>query len=728
MAKNYSVNVDAEGIATILLDAPGRPMNVITSELVRELSGDVARLATDANVRGVVITSAKESFIPGFDLTELVQQFERYRSAAEAYSHDDVGLSKLYSRIETCGKPFAAAINGLALGGGLELALACHYRVLANDPKAVVGFPEVKVGLLPGAGGTQRLPRLIGIEKALPILVEGNNVKPEDALKLGIVHELAPRAEVVAAARRWLLGKPTAQQPWDQKGFRVPGGANPALPNVMMTFGMGSAMVAKATLHNYPAPPAILSAVFEGVQLPIDRGLAVEGKYFAKLLTSAVARNLIRTMFINKGKADKLARRPQGVPKTEVKKLGILGAGMMGSGIAYVSAQAGMQVVLLDSTLELAERGKSYSANLLKKDIERGRTTQEKADALLARIRTTTDYAHLEGCDLVIEAVFESREIKADVTRKTEAVTPKGSVFASNTSTLPITGLAEASRRPKQFIGIHFFSPVDKMPLVEVIMGKKTSQETLARALDYIGQIRKTPIVVNDSRGFYTSRVFGTYCSEGQKMLAEGVEPALIENAGRMAGMPVGPLAVSDEVSIELQYKVMKQTRADLGEKYQPGVADEVMRHFVEDLKRLGRKSGGGFYEYPKEGRKYLWPGLRSEYPPATKQPTLEEVKRRLLYIQALETARCFEEGVLTSAAEADLGSILGWGFPAWTGGTLSFIDTIGVAQFVADCRKLAKLHGPRFKPSRGLLARAKRNEPFHASAAQPPAAEERAA
>ncbi|MDH4312943.1 MAG: 3-hydroxyacyl-CoA dehydrogenase NAD-binding domain-containing protein, partial [Gammaproteobacteria bacterium] len=431
-----------------------------------------------------------------------------------------------------------------------------------------------------------------------------------------------------------------------------------------------------------------------------------------------VARNLIRTMFVNKGNADKLSVRPAGVPKSKVTKLGVLGAGMMGAGVACVSALQGIEVILIDSTSGQAEKGKAYSAKLLAKDVEKGRRTQAEAEAVLARIKPTVDYAQLEGADLVIEAVFEHRGIKADVTAKAEAVIPKTAVFASNTSTLPITGLAKASKRPKNFIGIHFFSPVEKMPLVEIIVGKQTGIDAIARALDYVGQLRKTPIVANDSRGFYTSRCFGTYTAEGARMLAEGIDPQLIESAGKLAGMPVGPLAVSDEVSLELAYKVMQQSREDLGARYKEPVSWPVVKHFVEDLQRLGRKSGAGFYDYPEGGKKVLWPGLAKEYPRLAQQPDVAELKTRLLYIQALETARCFEEGVLRSVHEADLGSILGWGFPAYTGGTLSYIDTIGPAKFVAECKRLARLYGERFKPTRGLLARAQSGETYYDGAA----------
>ena len=717
MHKHFSLVVDADGIALVTMDSPGRSMNVIAPEVEHELGAILEQTTKDPAVRGVVITSGKPSFIAGYDLTEFLARFGPTVTAPDAYRAFSGGLQQLYRRIETCGKPWVAAINGLALGGGLELCLACHYRVMADDTRAFVGFPEVKVGLLPGGGGTQRMPRLTGIVPALPHLLEGSNIPAADAKKLGLVHELAPAAELVDAARRWLKGAPSAAQPWDQKGFKVPGGVGFASPGVTQALTGATALVAKKTLHNYPAPAAILSAVFEGTLLPIEKGLDVEAKYFATLLASPVSRNLIRTTFVNKGLADKLAARPANLPKSQVRKLGVLGAGMMGAGIAYVSALAGMEVVLIDSSLELAEKGKAHSAKLLAKDVEKGKRTQAQADDVIARIRPTVDYAALEGVELVIEAVFEHRAIKADVTARTEAVIPKSAVFASNTSTLPITGLAKVSQRPKNFIGIHFFSPVEKMPLVEVIVGRQTSDETLARALDYVAQLKKTPIVVNDSRGFYTSRVFGTYTAEGARMVEEGVDPALIENAGRFAGMPVGPLAVGDEVSIELAYKVITQSAEDIGPKYKYPVSWAVVKHFVEDLKRLGRKSGSGYYDYPEGGRKRLWPGLKQEYKPLAQQPSLEELKTRLLYVQALEAARCYEEGVLRSVHEGDLGSILGWGYPAWTGGTLSLIDTVGPAPFVAECKRLARQYGERFKPTKGLLARAQTGELFYSPA-----------
>jgi 3-hydroxyacyl-CoA dehydrogenase / enoyl-CoA hydratase / 3-hydroxybutyryl-CoA epimerase len=710
---NVRFEIGTDGIAVVTLDVVGAAMNVLSPLVIRELSAALDQILARADVSGIIVTSAKPVFAAGWDLADLLGMLDAGLTARAVFAGSRE-YGNFLRRLETCGKPVAAAINGLALGGGLELALACHYRVLADDPKAVVGLPEVKVGLLPGAGGTQRLPRLIGIEKALRLLIEGTHAKPPEALQLGIVHELAPAEQVIERARRWLQSQPNAQAPWDRKDFRVPGGTSIAAPAVAMTLTMGSALVAKSTLRNLPAPTAILSAVFEGLQVPMDVGLQIEGKYFSKLIADPVARNLVRTLFVNKAQADKLVRRPPDVAKSTVTKLGILGAGMMGAGIAHVSALAGIECVLLDSSLGLAEKGKLHSAELLKKSFDKGRITQQQAEAVLARIQTTESYADVAGCDLVIEAVFEDRDIKAGVTQRAEAVLAPLAILASNTSTLPIAGLAAALQRQSQFIGIHFFSPVDRMPLVEIIVSRQTSPDTLARALDYVGQLRKTPIVINDSRGFYTTRVFGTYCHEGRSMLEEGIEPALIENAGRFAGMAVGPLAVADEVSLELQYKAIKQAEADLGEQYSQPVAWNVLRHFVEDLGRLGRKSGGGYYDYPPGARKVLWPGLAQEYPRATRQPALAELQQRLLYIQALETVRCLEEEVLTNVADADLGSILGWGFPAHTGGTLSLIDTIGVATFVADCQRLAKAHGVRFNPPLSLIERARMGRRFH--------------
>ncbi len=711
--KTIDYQVDKDGVAILTLDVKDRPMNVMTPEFMADIKELGAKLAGDEKVKGAVLTSGKDSFMAGADLKAIVAEFGPDADVAEVYKWCRA-LQQAYRNLETCGKPVAAAINGTALGGGLELALTCHYRVVANNPKAVLGLPEVTVGLLPGAGGTQRLPRLIGIEPALQLITQGKHLKPAEAVEAGFVNELVEPGQEVAAARSWVLEHGDPEQPWDKKGFKVPGGAGLMNPSAIQTFMFGTALLQKMTNHNYPAPITIMSAVYEGTVLPIDKALDVETKYFVSLLLHPVSRNMTRTLFINKGAADKLVRRPQEPEKRLVTRLGILGAGMMGAGIAFVSARAGMQVVLLDTTKEKAESGKDYSRELLQKRIDKGRMTSDKAADMLERIQTTAEYDDLAGCELVIEAVFEDRQIKADVTARTEAVIADDAIFASNTSTLPITGLAEASRRPEQFIGIHFFSPVDKMPLVEVIVGKESNDVAIAQALDYIQQIRKTPIVVNDSRGFYTSRVFGVYTSEGARMLSEGVNPALIENVARHAGMPVGPLAVTDEVTLELAYHVMKQTREALGEDYVPSASDTVIGKFVVELDRKGKRFGKGFYDYPEGGKKHLWPGLKDLYPLADDQPRSEEVKKRLLYSQAIETVRCMDEGVVTHPADADIGSIFGWGFPPYTGGTISFIETEGLENFVAEADRLAKAYGERFAVPDSLRSMAENGETFY--------------
>ncbi|NND47888.1 MAG: 3-hydroxyacyl-CoA dehydrogenase [Woeseiaceae bacterium] len=711
--KTLEIKTDNDGIALITIDLKDRSMNVVSPDFIAEFDQAIDQVAGDESVKGVVVTSGKSSFIAGADLLQIVDEIDPGADPKVAFAKWS-GLQQLYRKLETCGKPVVAAINGTALGGGLELCLACHYRVAADNPKAKLGQPEVQVGLLPGAGGTQRLPRLIGLEAALPLLLQGTHLSPAKAAELGVLDLLVEPGQEVDAAKKWILDGGEAVQPWDKKGFKVPGGAGLMNPKAIQTQMFGVALLQKATNHNYPAPIAIMSAVYEGSVLPIDTALQIESKYFAELLTNVVARNMIRTLFVSKGAADKLVRRPQGIDKSKVTKLGVLGAGMMGAGIAFVSARAGMQVVLLDRNKDDAEKGKDYSRKLLQKRVDRGRLDADAAAAVLELIHTTDDYEDLDGCEYVIEAVFEDRGIKADVTAKTEAVIDSDAIFGSNTSTLPITGLAEASQRPESFIGIHFFSPVDKMPLVEVIVGEKTSDKAIARTLDYIQQIRKTPIVVNDSRGFYTSRVFSTFTREGIAMLAEGVNPALIENVAKHAGMPVGPLAVTDEVTLELAYKIGKQTKADLGADYVATPADDVMEKMVVDLDRRGKRFGAGFYEYSDDGGKRLWPGLAEHFAPAGEQPSPEEVKTRLLYVQAIDAARCLEEGVLTHPADADVGSVFGWGFPPYTGGTLSFIETVGLKAFVAEADRLAKDYGARFQVPDGLRAMAESGDTYY--------------
>jgi 3-hydroxyacyl-CoA dehydrogenase/enoyl-CoA hydratase/3-hydroxybutyryl-CoA epimerase len=711
--KTIDFKIDKDGIAVLTVDVEDKPMNVITAEFMDDIADAAAKIAADDTVKGAVVTSGKDSFMAGADLKGLVAAFDQRTDAAEVYGWCRK-LQQAYRKLETCGKPVAAAINGTALGGGLELALACHYRVVGDSPKTRLGQPEVQIGLMPGAGGTQRLLRLMGIEAALRMNTEGKHITPGKALEMGFVDEVVEAGKEVAAAKAWVKTTDTTDAPWDRKGFKVPGGAGLMHPAAVQTQIVGAALLQKMTNHNYPAPLAIMSATYEGSVLPMDKALDVESKYFTQLLMDPTSRNMTRTLFINKGAADKLARRPKEPEKRPVTKLGILGAGMMGAGVAYVSAYAGMHVVLLDTSQENAEKGKDYSRTLLQKRIDRGRMTSDKAADILERIHTTTEYSDLNGCELVIEAVFEDTNIKADVTAKTEAVIAENAIFASNTSTLPITGLAKASQRPEQFIGIHFFSPVDKMPLVEVIVGEQTNDVAIAQALDYIQQIRKTPIVVNDSRGFYTSRVFGTYSKEGITMLAEGVNPALIENVARHAGMPVGPLAVTDEVTLELSHHVMMQTRKALGDAYVATPADDVIGKFVEELERKGKRFGKGFYDYPEGQKKHLWPGLAEHYPLAASQPDPDEVRKRILYIQAIETVRCLDEGVVTHPADADIGSIFGWGYPPYTGGTISFIETEGLARFVQEADRLAETYGERFTVPQSLRSMAEKGETFY--------------
>jgi len=708
MTRHFSLDIDRDGIATLALDVPGAPLNMLSDEFVIQLDETIRALSSDAAVRGILVTSAKSAFAAGWNLLDLVNAIDTSPDAGSLHRATN-GFSKVLRRLETCGKPVVAAINGLALGGGLEIALACHHRILADTPSAKLGLPEVKVGLLPGGGGTQRLPRLIGVEAALRLMLDGAPVSPAEALRLGVVNELVAPDQLIERSRAWLLSAESAVQPWDRKDGKSQGSPRSALAgDFAQIFMTAIPDVTRKTLRNYPAPVAILSCVYEGLQVPIDRGLDIERHQFVTLARRPEARNLIRTMFINKGKAEKLARRPQGVSKQTVSRVAVLGAGMMGAGLSHSLARASYEVSVLDVSREVAGRAVEHTRKQLEKDRIAGRVTEEDASAILSRIRPTDDYADLAGSDFVIEAVFEKREIKTDAIRRAEAVIAADAVFASNTSTLPVTGLAEASKRPHRFIGMHFFSPVERMPLVEIIRSKMTDDTTLAWTLDLARRLGKTPIVVNDSRGFFTSRVFATYCYEGQMLLKEGVNPALIENAGRFAGMPVGPLAVMDEVSLELQYHVVQQTRADLGKDFREPPSWDVLRHFVEDLRRVGRKAGGGFYEYPSHGEKYLWPGLAKEYPTLAKQPSLESVKQRLLFIQSLETARCLEEGVLSSGVDGDLGSILGWGFPAYTGGAMSFIDMVGVKEFVEVCKRLAVEAGPRFEPCELLLEMAR--------------------
>ncbi len=703
MSAAVTMQLGDDGILVATMDLPGRPMNVVGDALMEGIAEAAERLANDPAVKGLVLTSAKADFCAGGDLDNMFR-WTRPEQPFEA----SMAMKHVLRRMETTGKPVVAAINGHALGGGLEIALACHARIALDDPKLKIGQPEVKLGLLPGGGGTQRLPRLVGQQAALQIMAEGNDLDPKKALGMGLLAELATdRDDLMFKARTWCATHGKSQQPWDAPKFRWPGGDS-RTPQAVQLFSIAPSIASARSQGNYPAITHIMSCVFEGGLLGFDAACELESRYFAACAMSRESKNMIGTLWFQLGALKKGASRPQGVPRSKVGKLGVLGAGMMGAGIAYVAARVGVDLVLLDTTQEAADKGKAYSLGLLDKAVKRGRSTPEKRDAVLARITPTTDYARLEGCELVIEAVFEDRAVKADVTGRAEAVLGAQAVFASNTSTLPITGLAQASARPANFVGLHFFSPVDKMPLVEIIVGQQTSDETLARGFDFVLQIGKTPIVVNDSRGFYTSRVFATYVMEGITMLREGVHPRHIEAAGLQAGMPMPPLALQDEVSLSLSLHVAEQTKKDMaaeGRPYteHPGMA--VIRQLCE-IGRIGRKAGQGFYDYGDDGKR-LWPGLFDMFPPAAEQPPQRELIDRLLFVQANEAARCLEEGVLRSVADGNIGSIFGWGFAPFHGGALQFIDAMGPGYFVARARQLAAAYGARFEPAAGVVAAA---------------------
>ena len=708
--KNFSAQSD-NGIITVTIDQTERKMNVIGEGFNEAFATITDAFINDQDAKGLILTSGKSTFVVGADIDQLAT-IETAEQAFDLVEDLKTSLRKL----ETSGKPVVAAITGTALGGGLELALACHYRIAIDSPKTKLGLPEVKLGLLPGGGGTQRLPRLIGIQKALELMTQGKELRPQQALEIGFIDDVAhDDDELISKAKAWINDNPKAQQPWDKKGFKIPGGDSNH-PKVVQVFSMAPAMANQKSHGNYPAITHILSSVFEGCLTDIDNGLKIESRFFVACVLSDVSKNMINSLWTQLNSIKKGQSRPQGFERSKVSKVGILGAGMMGAGIAYVSAKAGMEVVLLDTAIEGAEKGKSYSTKLLDKAISRGRSTKDKKQALLDLIKTTTFYDDLEGCDLIIEAVFEDIDIKAKCTRQSEAVIPETAVYASNTSTLPITELAKASKRPNQFIGLHFFSPVDKMPLVEIIVGEKTDDATLAKGFDYVGQIGKTPIVVNDSRGFYTSRVFGTYVSEGIAMLAEGVHPRSIEVAGMKSGMPMPPLALQDEVSLSLSLHVMEQTKKAIeaeGKTFTPHPAMSVVEKMVKEFGREGKKVSKGFYDYPENGEKHLWTELTELYPTTDEQPSQQDLVDRLLYVQANETAKCYEENVVRTVADANIGSIFGWGFAPNQGGTLQFINSVGVDKFVARSRELAQKYGARFEPAQILVAMAAKGEVF---------------
>ncbi|KLO29927.1 3-hydroxyacyl-CoA dehydrogenase NAD-binding domain-containing protein [Mycobacterium haemophilum] len=703
---------DADGIVTLTMDDPSGSANVMNEAYLESMGKAVDRLVAEKDsIAGVVITSAKKTFFAGGDLTAMINA-----------GPDDAGQSfdtvetvkKQLRTLETLGKPVVAAINGAALGGGLEIALACHHRIAADVKGSQLGLPEVTLGLLPGGGGVTRTVRMFGIQNAfVNILSQGTRFKPAKAKEIGLVDELLPTVEeLVPAAKAWIKANPEAhEQPWDKKGYKMPGGtpSSPGLAAILPSFP--SLLRKQLKGAPMPAPKAILSAAVEGAQVDFDTASRIESRYFASLVTGQVAKNMIQAFFFDLQHINGGGSRPEGIGKTPIKKIGVLGAGMMGAGIAYVSAKAGYDVVLKDVSQEAAQKGKGYSEKLEAKALERGRTTQQKSDALLARITPTADPADLKGVDFVIEAVFENQELKHKVFQEIEDIVEPNAVLGSNTSTLPITGLATGIKRQEDFIGIHFFSPVDKMPLVEIIKGEKTSDEALARVFDYTLAIGKTPIVVNDSRGFFTSRVIGTFVNEALAMLGEGVEPASIEQAGSQAGYPAPPLQLSDELNLELMHKIAVATRKgveDAGGTYEPHPAEAVVEKMIE-LGRSGRLKGAGFYEYADGKRSGLWPGLRETFKSGSSQPPLQDMIDRMLFAEALETQKCLDENVLTSTADANIGSIMGIGFPPWTGGSAQYIvgysgpAGTGKEAFVARARELAAKYGDRFLPPASL-------------------------
>ncbi len=721
---DFTARTDADGVTTIIWDVPGKSMNVMSLTAFAELDALIDTALANAAVKGIIITSGKKDFAGGMDLNVIASMRDDAGDDPVRGLFDGVmAMHAILRKIERAGmdpktlaggKPIVAALPGTAMGIGLEIPLACHRIIAADNPRARIGLPEIMVGIFPGAGGTTRLVRKLGALAASPWLLEGKTDSPDKMKAAGIIDEVVPADELLARAKDWVLNAKPADlvKPWDRKDYKMPGGA-PYHPAGFMMFVGASAMVNGKTQGVYPAARALLSAVYEGALVPFDTALKIEARWFTHVLMNPSSAAMIRSLFINKEALDKGAVRPA-QPDQSVKKLGVLGAGMMGAGIAYVSANAGIEVVLIDATQQAADKGRAHAEAILDKGIGRRKVTPEKKADVLARITATTDYAALQGCDLIVEAVFEDPTVKAEVTRKTDAATDKGTIFATNTSTLPITELAKASARPDQFIGIHFFSPVDKMMLVEIIRGKGTGDRAVAKALDFVRQIRKTPIVVNDARFFYANRCIIPYINEGMRLLAEGTPPALIENAAKLVGMPLGPLQLVDETSIDLGVKIAKATKAAMGTAYPDEAVDEVL-FWMADQGRLGRKANAGFYSYDPTGQRLgLWPGLTDRYPLRDPAPELIEVQHRLLFAQVLEAVRALEQGVLTDIREGDVGAILGWGFAPWSGGPFSWLDMIGAAKATALCDALTRSHGPRFTPPALLRDIAAKGQTFY--------------
>ncbi|KNX38798.1 3-hydroxyacyl-CoA dehydrogenase NAD-binding domain-containing protein [Luteipulveratus halotolerans] len=707
---------DADGIVVLTIDDPSQSANTMNAAFIASLKETVARLVAEKDdIAGVVITSAKKTFFAGGDLNDLIATTP---DQAQEFYDGVLALKADLRTLETLGKPVVAAINGAALGGGLEIALACHHRIAADVKGVQLGLPEVTLGLLPGGGGVVRTVRLLGIADALMnVLLQGQRHKVDKAREIGLIDEVVGSVdELVPAAKAWIKANPEAVQPWDVKGFKIPGGtpSNPSFAANLPAFPANLRKQLKGA--NYPAPRAILAAAVEGAQVDADTAHVIESRYFTELATGQIAKNMTKAFFFDLNHINGGGSRPEGFERFTATKVGVLGAGMMGAGIAYVCAKGGMDVVLKDVSQENAERGKGYSTTLVDKAVSRGKSTQEQADALLAKITPTADPADLKGCDLVIEAVFESVDLKHQVFQEIEDVVDADAVLGSNTSTLPITGLAEGVKKQENFIGLHFFSPVDKMPLLEIIAGDNTSDATLAKAFDIAQQIKKTPIVVNDSRGFFTSRVIGTFMNEAIAMVGEGVHPASVEQAGQQAGYPAAPLQLADELNLTLMSKIQKETQAGYeaeGKEFFQHPAYGIVDKLIADG-RKGKLGGAGFYDYADGKRTGLWPGLVENFGGTTEIP-FEDMKERMLFAEALETVKCFDEGVLRSIEDANIGSIMGIGFPAWTGGVAQYIDQYdgGVAGFVARARELAAAYGPQFEPPASLVAKAEKGETF---------------